>query len=621
MAANINQTEPIQLVFKDLDYQVEVVKRKKCKKEIKTKSILNKLNGVVEPGTILAIMGPSGSGKTTLLNILAGRISNRKWTGSIKINGKDMDRHVLKECAGYVPQADILIGPLTVFEHLMLYADMNLPKNVTKEEKLQICTRILEDLRLTKTKNQFVGYADDDAAQTGLNRGLSGGERKRLSIGLQLVSNPSMLFLDEPTTGLDSYSAESVCRLLSQLAKEGRTIIVTIHQPSNEILSLFDNLMLLAHGKPIYFGPIQSTLEYFDGIGYPCPVDDNPADFYLRLVHINPETGENTGYDNTEEAADVLHKHFLESKYNDYSKQKRKTPPLQEKKIRKTADFWRQFGTLLGVEFTKAIKEPRAIRAGLIQSIISSLIMGIIYLNLGFDQDSIQNRGGALFFICINALFGGMFVPFRNILIERRILFFHLQEGLYHCLAPYLAKFLINVPETIIVNLIGGTIFYFMVHLQYIAAKVFIFYGLIILTSITAISMGNFLMFAFQDPTIAQTIMPMLFVPMMVFSGFYSNNKAVPVYFIWAPYISLIQYSFASIAINEFTGLHFTCTKDELKQYNGVCPYNTGEDYLNFRELQNLAIWENVIVLASYLLFYLVLGFIILKGRAKAMNS
>jgi ABC-type multidrug transport system ATPase subunit len=175
-------------------------------------------------GTMLAVMGPSGSGKTTLLNALSGRLSGLH-DGTVYVNAAPSNRRSMKRYATFVPQEDVLVGTQTVREAVDFAARMKLPTTVEDSERERLVDEIIKELGLSKVSQSMIGYVGSDAANSGLPRGLSGGERKRLSVACQLVTNPSLLFLDEPTTGLDSFSALSVVTTLSGLAQQGRTIV------------------------------------------------------------------------------------------------------------------------------------------------------------------------------------------------------------------------------------------------------------------------------------------------------------------------------------------------------------------------------------------------------------
>jgi len=299
------------------------------------------------------------------------------------------------------------------------------------------------------------------------------------------------------------------------------------------------------------------------------------------------------------------------------SKTSNTSPEPVEIDISEKPGFFRQWGALLVNEFNKTLREPMAFRVGLAQSVLFALIMGAIYFGLGHDENSIQNRAGALFFVVVNSLFGGLTGPFRNVLIEMRIFMYHNREGLYSTVPFVLAKFIVLVPEIIFCNAVYISIFYFMVKLQFVGTNIALFFMLVWVIGITTVSLGLFILYLFEDPAVAQTVFPMFFVPMMIFSGFYANSNAIPDYFIWAEYISLIKYGFNVAANVEFTGLVIKCSASELATYNGVCPYTKGEDWLSFRGLDKLNVWESVVILIFFMIFYLTLGTLILKGRMK----
>jgi len=320
----------------------------------------------------------------------------------------------------------------------------------------------------------------------------------------------------------------------------------------------------------------------------------------MKLVHFSP-SGEVTGFAKTHKMANYLHKKYVNSEYFKYGTTKKKSPPPCVIDTSDKPGFFRQLQMLILNEFNKSLKEPNAFRATIIQVIVISLIMGIIYLNLKHTQASIQDRAGALFFLIANSLFGGLSGPFRNVLIEQRIFFYHNQEGLYSTIPFVIAKYVVLLPEILIGNSIFVTIFYFMVDLQRVPGKIVLFYIVETVTGWTALSFGTFILYVFDDPAVAQTVFPIFFIPMMIFSGFYANSKTTPVYFIWAEYLSLLKYGFNSVARIEFENNTFYCTDEELKNYGGVCPFTKGEDWLEFRGLNKLEFWECMVILVAFI--------------------
>lgn len=240
------------------------------------RTILNGVSGVVRPGELLAMLGPSGSGKTTLLTVLAGR-STGKPSGTITYNGRPFC-NILKHKIGFVTQDDVMYPHLTVIETLIYTALLRLPRQLNKAEKVEQVEMVVAELGLQRCRNNVVGGL--------MFRGVSGGERKRVSIGQEMLINPSVLFLDEPTSGLDSTTAQRIVATIKGLALDGRTVVTTIHQPSSRLYRMFDKVMVLCDGSPVYFGKTGRVMEYFGSIGYNPGFDHvNPADFLLDLAN------------------------------------------------------------------------------------------------------------------------------------------------------------------------------------------------------------------------------------------------------------------------------------------------------------------------------------------------
>lgn len=239
------------------------------------KQILKGVTGKVMPGELLAMLGPSGSGKTTLLTALGGRLGG-KLGGTITYNGKSFSS-IMKRNTGFVTQDDVLYPHLTVTETLVFTALLRLPRSLTSQEKVMHAESVINQLGLTRCKSSIIGGP--------LLRGVSGGERKRVSIGQEMLINPSLLFLDEPTSGLDSTTAQRIVSTLWDLARGGRTVVMTIHQPSSRLFYMFHKVLLLSEGNPLFFGKGSEVMDYFNRIGFSPSVAMNPSDFLLDLAN------------------------------------------------------------------------------------------------------------------------------------------------------------------------------------------------------------------------------------------------------------------------------------------------------------------------------------------------
>lgn len=216
------------------------------------KFILKDVNCEARPGEITAIAGPSGAGKTTLLEILSGMVCPREGSHQVLVNNRPMDAKHFRRLSGYVTQDDALFPLLTVQETLMYSALLRLPGG--QKEAANRVKKLMKELGLEHVAASRIGK--------GSNRGISGGERRRVSIGVDLVHDPAVVLIDEPTSGLDSASALHVVTLLkSMAANQGKTIILTIHQPGFRILELFDRIILLSNGFVMHNGSLLSLIH------------------------------------------------------------------------------------------------------------------------------------------------------------------------------------------------------------------------------------------------------------------------------------------------------------------------------------------------------------------------
>ncbi|KAM7344612.1 ATP-binding cassette sub-family G member 1-like isoform 2-T2 [Cochliomyia hominivorax] len=253
----------INIEFNNLTY--EVPDRKQG-----TKTVLKSINGEFRSNQLTVIMGTSGSGKTSLLNLLAGYRIN-KTSGIVNINKRPQNMQIFRKISRYILQDDYVSPHFTVMESMMFAAKLKLDSNLSEQQYLEEINKILENLYLRNNANTKVFN-------------LSGGEKKRLCIALELLNSPKVLFLDEPTTGLDEYSALQCVTLLKNLAESGRTIICSIHAPSARMLQIFDHLYVLADGECVYQGSTTNILTYLMKIGLECPITYNPADFVIEVA-------------------------------------------------------------------------------------------------------------------------------------------------------------------------------------------------------------------------------------------------------------------------------------------------------------------------------------------------
>jgi len=365
--------------------------RRKNDGKPKRKVLLDSIDASFQPGTLTAILGGSGSGKTTLLNTIAERVHSQRLskTGVIRFNGSesvDSVRHA------YVMQQDVLLPTLTVRETLRYSADLRLPAETTARQRVQIVEEVILELGLKDCADTRIGNSQ--------HRGCSGGEKRRTSIGVQLLANPSVLFLDEPTTGLDATSAYQLVRTLKDLARKGRTIITTLHSPRSEIWDLLDNFVLLSRGSPVYSGPIRDCMPWFDTLGYELPPFVNPAEFAVDHAAI----------DNRTPALEQESAARVERLKTAWAEQVRKTlPPLSAEKtrdegksrsrrdMRRHAGYFRQVKVLTDRTFKVTYRDPMGMASSILEAVFMAIISGYIFYNLARDQSGIRSREGALY--------------------------------------------------------------------------------------------------------------------------------------------------------------------------------------------------------------------------------
>jgi ABC-type multidrug transport system ATPase subunit len=261
---DLNEHEPILIEFNEVCI---VLPSGEC--------ILNNASGVIHPGRLCAIMGPSGAGKSTLLDTLIGKL--KPTTGYIQLNGDENFQKYRKKIT-VVPQNDIMLAQLTVYQVLYYSAMLRLPTDMKYSEKLEKIDNVIEFLGLDRVKHHKIGNEEE--------RGISGGQKKRVNIGLELVCDPRVLLLDEPTSGLDSSTASKICSIIHSAAKkETLTVVAVVHSPSVRTLNCFDDIILLGNGgRIVYCGPTKWCARYFEHLGYKCPNDLTPPEFYLEIL-------------------------------------------------------------------------------------------------------------------------------------------------------------------------------------------------------------------------------------------------------------------------------------------------------------------------------------------------
>ncbi|CAA0813226.1 ABC transporter G family member 15 [Striga hermonthica] len=464
------------------------------------KKLLNGLNGYAQPGRTMAIMGPSGSGKSTLLDSLAGRLStNVVMDGNILLNGKK--RRLDYGVVAYVTQEDVLLGTLTVRETLTYSAHLRLPASMTKNEIRAIIDGTISEVGLQECADRRVGNWQV--------RGISGGEKKRLSIALEILVRPHILFLDEPTTGLDSAASFFVVQAIKNLAQDGRTVISSIHQPSSEVFALFDDLYLLSGGETVYFGEARMAVKFFAEAGFPCPSRRNPSDHFLRCINSDFDLvtstlkgsqrlceGQKTSDPlmnlTTSNIRSALIEKYKQSEYakimrmkhEEFSKTVRefvdfflftKSCPIFFNKLVKLqqeveleilkgseATWWKQLSTLTRRSLVNMCRDTGYYWTRLVTYIIVSLCVGTLFYDVGTSYTAIVARGACAGFVVGFMTFmsiGG----FPSFIEEMKVFSRERVNGYYGVGAFILSNFISSFPFLVAIATISSAITFFMV--------------------------------------------------------------------------------------------------------------------------------------------------------------
>ncbi|OLY84454.1 ATP-binding cassette sub-family G member 2 [Smittium mucronatum] len=399
-----------------------------AKKRGPQKIVINNISIEMRGGELLAIIGASGSGKTTILNMIAGRLTKGSVMGEILFNGELRDPKNFKNILSYVEQDDNLNPYLTVQETIEYMAKLRLPSSKSSNiDKAERVNQYINEMKLTSFKDSLVGSVD--------NRGISGGEKKRTGIAAKLLTNPKILLLDEPTTGLDSNTAYSVINLLKDFTSCRDVITIsTIHQPNYKTFSLFDKVLLLSLGGIVYSGPVSEAERYFTDLGFVIPEFENPADFFSRIISVDYSS--EAGYLRSISRIERLKHKWAEYDYKytesdqelfefmnfrspsvenlieespihveDYdtlvhSSSVEISPP-SAKKIKWNNDWFTETEILLSRGWLVQIRERSFIASFFSISIAAMLGLGLTFYDTSGSQRSIQNSTGLVFLMTL----------------------------------------------------------------------------------------------------------------------------------------------------------------------------------------------------------------------------
>ncbi|KAF7129473.1 hypothetical protein RHSIM_Rhsim10G0166700 [Rhododendron simsii] len=577
------------------------------------RAILQGVTGYVQPGEVLAIMGPSGCGKSTLLDTLAGRLGdNTRRTGEILINGHKQT--LAFGTSAYVTQDDTLMTTLTVKEAVYYSAELQLPDSMSRSEKRERADVTIRDMGLQDSINTRIGGWGC--------KGLSGGQKRRVSICIEILTRPKLLFLDEPTSGLDSAASYHVMDRIIKLAKqEQRTVVASIHQPSSEVFELFHNLCLLSSGRTVYFGSTSAANEFFSLNGFPCPPLRNPSDHYLRTINkdfdVDIEQGLGGRKMSTVEAINTLVKSYNSSETSRQVQQRvfeicqQGGRRLENKGSQ--AGFITQCHVLTRRSFVNMYRDLGYYWLRLAIYIALCLCVGTIFYDIGLSYGSIQARGSMLMFVAAFLTFmaiGGFpsFVEDMKIFTRERL------NGHYGVGAFVVGNTFSSLPYLFLISVIPGAMAYYLVGLQkgidhFVYFVVTLYACMLLVESlmmIVASVVPDFLMGIITGAGIQGV--------MMLNGGFFRLPDDLPKPFWKYPmyYIAFHKYANQGFFKNEFKGLTFP---NDL----AVGPRTiTGDEILkNTWQVEGYSKWIDVAVIIGMVVLYRLMFLGIIKTTEK----
>jgi ABC-type multidrug transport system ATPase subunit len=561
------------------------------------RQILQDITGEIKSGESLAIMGSSGAGKTTFLNFLSKKSSTsglKKTSGEVRFILNNIDETISwRQLSGYVTQDDILFEVMSPRELLLFAANMRLPKQ-TPEQRNDVVEKLILRLGLEKCADTKVGHV--------MEKGLSGGERKRTAIGYELITDPYVLFLDEPTTGLDSTSAFKIIKLMTDEAKlNNRIIIFTIHQPNSEIFTLFDKFLLFAQGKTMYQGRAKDCIQYFENLGHHCPKNYNPAEYFIKVLskesRVVAQLNVSKSWQQIKEDNRAMKRSFnsKDASGNDLNLSRQSSsyflPTVEEntkamEEYEKTLDtfyqaakvqtqiseinnvevnfrkmerdkhnFFTEFLLLFKRNMIVVLRNKEALLLRFLMIVMNSMLVILVFWQLGTGDSAVQDRRGALFFIG-SAMIHTNIQNNLIIFTQEKPKFYKDQESNMYGVVPYfLAKTILEFPIQLILTLLLFSCTYFSSGLDMEVEKYFIFMLVIYCSGYCASTFAVFMSSLFDNREIIPAIFPFLLYTQIQASGFFVTQENTPYIFYPFRYISVFRYCFQGLVWNEFNNI------------------------------------------------------------------
>lgn len=573
---------PVDIEFTDLTYTVPTGKNG-------NKAILKGVSGQFRSNELTAIMGPSGSGKSSLLNILTG-YKNEGISGLVTVNGKPRDMRYFKKMACYIMQDDLLQPKLKVIEAMHFAADLKLGYNISYLIKHAMIKKILETLRLANAENTVMEK-------------LSGGERKRLSIALELVNNPPVIFLDEPTTGLDELSSVQCIDLLQRVAQGGRTVICSIHTPSAKIFSKFHHVYMVAAGQCVYRGSVNSLVPFLNHVGIDCPKHYNPADFVLEV---------SSGEYGIEYVDKMINSVDLKYPVIPIERSPKHEIEIDNNLGINKIPWHHQFFILLKRMMLQFYRDRNQMYFKMILHVFLGLTIGGLFLKIGTDGSKTLFNFG----FCFACLIVFLYIPMLPVLLS-----FPTQVQLvkrehfnrWYDISPYFCALTMStIPAQIILAVIYLSIVYLLSEQPLELYRVSMFFSTCIVCAFIGESMG-FAIGSSLNIVNGMFLGPALTVPLMLVAiqGI-GDPSPLPIYRQIIMYLSYLRYGFEAL-ITATYGYN----REKLSCIDEYCHYNYPRELLKVMRMENCNFWVNIGALMTILVLLRAMTYYLLRQRVQ----
>ncbi|KAK2454243.1 pleiotropic drug resistance protein [Trifolium repens] len=584
--------QPLSLVFENVNYYIDMPNEMKQGTKEDRLQLLRDISGAFRPGILTALVGVSGAGKTTLMDVLSGRKTSGYIEGGISISGYPKNQATFARISGYCEQNDIHSPNITVYESLLFSAWLRLGKEVDIETRKMFIEEVIELVELHLVRNFLVGLPGID--------GLSTEQRKRLTIAVELVANPSIIFMDEPTTGLDARAAAVVMRTVRNTVDTGRTVVCTIHQPSIDIFENFDELLLMkTGGQVIYGGPLgrnsDKLIEYFEAITGIPKIEDgyNPATWMLDISSPVVESQLNIDF------AELYNQSSLYQRNQELIKEL-SIPAPGTKELYFPSKYSQSFVTQCNACFWKQYcsywRTPQYNGIKYFVTIVIGVLFGLIYWKKGDKLEKEQdllNLIGAMYssVIFLGASNTSSVQPI--VAIERTVLYRERAAGLYSELPYAIGQVAIEVIYVALQSLIYSIILYWMIGFEPQVENFFWFYFFIFMSFIYFTLYGMMTVALTPNHQIAAIVMSFFLSFWNLFSGFLIPRTQIPIWWRWYYWASPVAWTIYGLVTSqvgdnnnpiEVPGYRLMTVKDYLERQLGF-----EYDFLGFVALAHIA--------------------------------